>query len=765
MQPDFAKIDQNLKVLADKGAPEADVKAYLEAEGVTAQQVLDGTKSFARKAVDAIASAGGAVVDAVRGKHDPKFADVPGFSFQGLNDIPTMSQIARGKTVTYEDQSYGDIVKKALGERLQKTERDANGYEVLTYKGDDEQTYRVYTNKPGLDWQDVDRGVSGAAPFILGGGVAGRIATKLGGGVVARVGAQSTGAAATSLAADTVAQNMGSEQPHDLTRAGVAAATSGLFEALSGPVASLWQRIFGNPTLVKDGKLTAPARVEAQRMGIDPDVLDRQVAKEWAKDTSRAADPVEVGTKYRTDEFGIPTTKGTRTKDPAMLGPEEEMRRGLMGEEAQRIMRDHDKRVVTSIDDAVNNKIGGDIAPNAPGREPATLGGDIRTATRDVRGNLRQAENQVWDETGPMFPKEEGWPILRQNMAAKLQRENALPNPNLGRDPVSNDMLQFLDDYATGKLGEQVRPLIGKGESSIFIDDVRRRLLAQTRDAVPGSNDARIAKHIYDGFNEWIGELADKALIVGKPDVHAKLVSARAFTQEVKQLFEPGSAATPAAKRIAKVMDENASPEEVLTALFGAGGPTSKIQQGETQALANMKTILTEHGQKDAWDNVRLAYWTRIAQDNKGKVLSPGVLKNNIDAAFHNQRSVLNILYGQDEQAVMKRFATALEDVTYKPPNASGTSYELKRMQQASSGDGALKTLLQTQSKRELFSKHNVLMSRIYAMLAKKLPISPFGTKEALGSAAARRATSEEITLLPPSSYGLGGAVGAEASE
>jgi hypothetical protein len=79
-------------------------------------------------------------------------------------------------------------------------------------------------------------------------------------------------------------------------------------------------------------------------------------------------------------------------------------------------------------------------------------------------------------------------------------------------------------------------------------------------------------------------------------------------------------------------------------------------------------------------------------------------------------------------------------------------------------GDTIMKTFLQTQSKRELFSKHNVLMSRIYSALAKKLPINPLGAKDAAGAAVAGRAVSQDVTKMPaPAIGGIGAAVGAEA--
>ncbi len=325
-------------------------------------------------------------------------------------------------------------------------------------------------------------------------------------------------------------------------------------------------------------------------------------------------------------------------------------------------------------------------------------------------------------------------------------------------------MLQFLEDYSKGKLSESSLPLIGKHPDNIFIDDARRYLLNLYRSAERGTADATAAKAIYTGFNKWIDDLADNAALVGKPDMAAKLKVARGFTRDLHELYEPrgsGGQLTPGGKILKDIIDNETHPEGVISSLLGGGGPTAQAPKGSVEALQHLKRIL---GAGDDWDNVRLAYWVKIAQDNKGRVLSPQQLRNNIDAAFHNQRSVINALYTEEEQRMMRRLSTALEDVTYKPPNASGTSYEAERLRQKYSGDGMLKTFLQTQSKRELFSKHNVMMSRVYQMLAKKLPVSVFGSKEGAGAKLATQATSQELTpVRTPSFGGVGGFVGAEA--
>jgi hypothetical protein len=760
MSQDLARVVGNVQKMVQQNASQDELAGYIAGEGMTPDQIYAETE----KAGSGIGGITGMVVDAARGKRDPRFAGVPGFNAQGIKDLETVSAINRAKMITYDDAAYGDIVKNKLGQRLLNSEKDANGYEVLTYKDDDGKTQRTYLNAPGLDGQDIERGVVSSVPFMAAGGAAAVAAKGL--GMVARPVIQAATAGVASLAADTAAQEMGSKQGHDLTRAGLAAAGAGIFEGLSPAAAAIWRRFVTQPAYVKNGALTEQGKAMATSMGLDPADIDGRLAKAIGRDLSVAADPAEVAAKSRMGEFEIVSTKGQRTKESGQLGTEEEMRRGLMGEQARTIMKSIDEDQAASIESAVFDKVGNRIAPNAPGREVATLGQDIRTGANTAKANLDDAEAKFWEQAGPMFPREDGLALLAPRISKSLQDSNIWPKPNLGAFENSNAMLQMLDDYKNGKVALQELPLIGKGKSSIFLDDMRRYLLNLYSGAERGSADEKAARAIYNGFNGWIDDLADNALLVGKPEVAARLKAARGFTKEMKELFEPGGATSPAAKKIATVMDEASSPEEAVRALFGAGAPTSEIQRGQIQALAHMKRIMLDHGEAGSWDSIRMAFWSKLAVDRKGEVLSAKNLMNNIDAAFHNQQSVMNVLYSKEEQAMMKRLSTALEDATFTPPNTSGTSYEAERLRRKYDGDSVIKTFLQTQSKRELFSKHNVLMSRIYSVLAKKMPVSVLSSKEGAGAKLAERATSQEVTRAAPLSLGnLGAAAGAQYDE
>jgi hypothetical protein len=686
--------------------------------------------------------------DAVKGPQDPAEAETPGLTWMS-------PAVERAKVVTFDDDAYADIIQKDLGNRFISMERDANNYPIVSYIGHDGKPRREYINVPGLDMQDVDRGLSSAIPFMLGAGAANLGLRAVGTtGVLPRMAAHTLAAGGSSVAADQVAGSMGSEQGTDWTRAGMAAAGGGIFEGLSGPMTRLWEAIFRRHPVGADGKLAGEAADLARRSGLDPDDMSERLTRDFARDANRAADLGEVGAKFRTGEFDIPTTRGQRTKNSDFLGSEEEMRRGLMGRETQSVMRDFDTRQKQAIEGAVRETVPGRVAPQAGARDVPSLGTGTRDGLRTARDLILDEQDKVWARVGPMFPDKEGaFAPMPGHLKSRLDEAGVIPDPRT--TPQTHNMLEELESYARRETTQPGYALLPSEVNVLDVDGMRRRLLGRYRSAERGSADEKSAKAVYDSFNDWIDDAAERAMLSGSPDSAAALRAARGFTREMKELFEPRGAKgqmTPAARKIASVLDEADSGEGVIRALFGSGNPRSAPPEGSVQALQHMREMLVRTGQERTWDDIRMAYWLKLAQDNKGGILSPGRLQGNIDGAFANQKTLMDTLFSATDQAYMTRLARALDDVVYTPPNASGTSYELERMRRNAGGEPILKTILSTQAKRELFSKGNVLMSRIYSGLAKRIP-NVANMRDASAMPLARRATSQDVQRRRPGAY------------
>ena len=219
----------------------------------------------------------------ILGKQDPRFADVGAYSGDNLK------RLGAGM-VTHDDAAYGDIIKGTLGDRLIRTFKDANGYDLIEYRGegaDADKAYRAYINKPGLDRFDVSRGLAATAPLALGGGAGG--ALLQGAGLGTRAAAQGGIAALTSLGQDAIASTQGSQQGYDLGRAGIFAAGGAAGEAVGAAVKPFMDK-WTAAGFVKNGALTPEGEAAVKAAGLDPANVKGRIAEEFAKTYAKTGD-------------------------------------------------------------------------------------------------------------------------------------------------------------------------------------------------------------------------------------------------------------------------------------------------------------------------------------------------------------------------------------------------------------------------------------------------------------------------------------------
>lgn len=771
-----------VKSMVQQGATEAEVDEYVKAWNVTPEQiraagfmagevvptasdpeVADPTSpAWARRQIDKRV---GEVQQAVSGP--PGSRDLPAFESTVRDALP-IGPTGEGipgvaGAVTWDDEQYGNVIKNLLGDRLVGTERDKNGYEIITYRGDDGKEYVAYVNKPGLDLSDVNRELAAAVPRVLAGLALGSAARGMGLGWLGRVMTAGTGEAALETGTDMAARGVGADPKvwDSILRTATAGGGGMLFEGLSGPVTRAWQKIFGTGIYKVDpatGKLSEGAAEVARMAGLDPDDMDRRLAEQFARQMRTAADPVEVGTSLRTQEFGIPTTQGQRTKRPDLLTTEEEMRRNQFGETARKTMEDLDQRQSDAVQRAVDDSIGMSLAPNQAGREAATTGSGVLRGVQKSKRQWDLMEDDLWGELGPMYPDPAGRaetlsPILNERLGTTLLDEASTPN--------AHRMMTLLENYTEGRPTRPPYKLLTQ-ESELSADDIRRQLKGMMDDAAPGSYDKGAAAKIYGAYNDWIDELADRAAMTGDAEMASKLRVARAFSKELHGLFEPKAAGVPttAAKKIGKLINPETTPEEALDTLLGRGAPTGSPPEGVVPTLRQVQRVLGDAG-RGAWDDIRLAYWVKLTQGKQKNggwgVLSPIKLRGNINSALTNQKSVLDVLYSPEEQATMQRLAAALEDVTYTPPNPSGTSYALTQMNKR----GRVTQDMLGRASWRAWLQGDWIQSVMLRMLARNAP-EVMGMREYPSRVLGRRLTSQEIQRRPGSPLVM--PLGAEAT-
>lgn len=670
----------------------------------------------------------------VRGEQDPNYEGVRSVYEQFSRELE--APMGSAATLGAGDDALGDIVAKTLGDRVIRRERDAHGQEVFVTRGPDGGEQRGYLNVPGLDSQDVVRGVRGTLPYLAAGGAAGTALRAAGG--LTRVGGQVVAAGGTSVAGDLGAGGMGSGQGVDWPKAAINAGTAGAGEFAAPAIGAVWRRFVTEPRLFNrsTGQLTPAGEAAAKSAGYDPAQMTADIQREFAKTYAKSGNDAQTSVAALADhEFKIPSTIGQRTKDSQQLLDEKAMRFGLHGQAAKEIITSFDKRQLDAVKTAAIEAsddirgIAARIAPDRAGSELSIsmLGPHIRGGMQKVQDAARAAERQAWDQVPAMLPKPEAFDLLRNSLMTRL---GTLPVDET-ITPTATAMARSIDEFVAGKSSSQPVAKILDRPQVMTVDQMRRRLLAVSESASTNT-DRKATQALYAGFNDWIDTAAQQSLLTGDVEAAAALRAARDTSRMMREVFAPTDLKgrrTPGARIIDDVLQRSDSAEGIVTGLFG-GGPAANVPDGTVEALRLMRRALGRYAKAEAgtqtWNDIRAAYWVRLVRDKTGEMFTPGYMLRNIKLAQNNQASVMRELYGPGELAAIGRFRKALEQISYKDPNPSGSGVAIAALTKQFLG--------------------KVLTSIPYGQAALEFS----GIPSAVGRVAARKAVSGSISTPNP---------------
>ncbi len=719
------------------------------------------------------------VAQDIRGRQDPKFGNLPTVqeviaSGRMAGTIP-LSALSRAKLAAPSDAGMVDIYRKQLGDRFLGVEQDANGFHIITMQTKN-GPQKAYVNRPGLDTEDVDRGVSAALPFVVGGGAVGA-ATK-GMNLMLRMGAQGLAGAGISVGQDIAAQGSGSQQGIDPVKAAATAAGGVVGEGI-GAVIGRWLASRGSGGLVDDatGALTEKGRKAATDAGLDPDLVDNYVKDQLKQHGRVVEDQRELIRSAQADEFGLRPTKGQRTENPQQLNTENDIRSGTLGEAARKDLEIFEREqanrlayVARGVDDTGTQQgtsIAKEIAPKrSPAPNKAELGEGAQAGFDKARAAAKAEETAAWEKVGRFTAPEQA----RKKLAPHIHK--AIGGPfDADLQPTASAMVGQLKSFAAGKAPKTPHAK-WLGEKPVQdIVTMRKRLVQMVGSASSQSGDKRLAGKILEGFDEWLNEASAHKLLMGDPAQAAAIRNSKGATKNALGFLREaiaktksnraavGKAAAGKATPSTKILDKVAKAEtgeEALAALLGKSSPGVQVKDGVVQAVRTYRNALQKFGGKegaDAWNDIRLAFWLRMVTGKDGNTASKGQMLRNINEAFANNRSLMNTLYTKSEQASMKRLGNAIKAITARNPNPSGTGQAVRALFPRLASQAA-----QTQATRETFSNHNVLLARVWRALATY--VKQF--EKTGGRRVIKRTLSQDLTRRPSSSYGgrISGIVG-----
>ena len=688
----------------------------------------------------------------LQGKHDPLYADVPSVFSKNRNELqaPTGSAAMLGAS----DDQMSDVIKKHLGDRFISTFKDANGYDLVRYKGDNGQPTLGYVNKPGLDSEDMVRGVKGSLPYaaaaeVLGPALAGySLLSRM-------IGAGGTGFG-LSAGGDVAMKPLGSERGIEGEKAVAMAVLGPLGEAGGAVAGKLWTLLVSIPKYFdkSSGQLTPLGKQAAQSLGLDPDQMAGDAMKTFGKTYAMNPADAKAAVDAGNYDFNIPASRGQIAKDPEQLMQEKAMRSGLYGLEAKAQIEDLDRRQAASINKAVTETIPSRLAgqPWRGGSSPDVYGNNIGLNLADARANAKAGEKAAWGETSQITPKTatasapdtmtpitgverqtsamQGADLLKDTLREKLGDFAGVISPE--NTPATFKMWTYMNDFMAGR-----KPTSALHESlgltgARDLDSVRRALNLMKDDAQTATDQAS-AKAAYHGFNEWIDKAADANLLAGDPLSAAKLKAARDVSAEMNSIFKPrgqDGQLTPGGKILERIAKSADTPERIVDALIPS--PNGQIPAGTIEALSLIRKGMQKYGgatqgaDGQVWNSVKMAYLSKLTQGKNGELLSPQVMSQNLRKAISSQATLFNTIYSPADRAVIGRFLRQLDRVNWKDPNPSGTAT-------AVAGLG-----------KQLFSK----LFEAFGPLG-RAAFERSGLQQAWGTAIARQAVKEAPPTLP----------------
>ena len=607
----------------------------------------------------------------------------------GIGQVDT-AKIAAGLLFAIDIKDQAAIIKKYVpGAEIIKDDKG----KLLVKFGDN----IAYINKPGFSSMDFKQILFQVGMYVP----AAKLAT-LGNTLIKRMGIGGIASAGTSVTGDVIADQFSDETGVSLSR-GTAALVGGLVAELIAPaLAPVGRKIKEKLAARKPSTLETPPPDESA-------ILETMTPEQTA--TARVAETAEPGTAQAISdeiEFGIPYTTGQRQAQVTAAGEEgldfvdggpqlyeeEAMRAGARGDRAQAAMQGLAGQQDVAVRGAVEStaaRLGGAV----PEFE-AQVGADLVT---DIKGAAGAAERQV-------------------DVAYKAVPEEALVEPK-----AFDDMMTFVDDELQGvqaqrlakgqpELADVFLPGAQEGTQTAVamkylegiaakIDEVgvapnfgwleeARKQLGRYIGSTLDPTDKKQLTLIKKGYDKWLDDIVDQALVTGDDTVLDALQHARTLNTAYADQFKPQHAKDVVGRLISKMIDDpDYTGDEAINAILGASKTFKKINgQKIVQRLKKIFATNPETGKEElgrlatseGFQNLRQAYFLRLLKAARGsdigKPVSGTKFKTAVaDLIFGDGRMIAAELFDMKELTMIRRLTRAI--LRTQPPriNPSGSGW------------------------------------------------------------------------------------------
>ena len=428
--------------------------------------------------------------------------------------------------------------------------------------------------------------------------------------------------------------------------------------------------VLANRQFFQNGQLTEEGAKTLQALGYSLDDLDESFRQQFQRGIREGLQPQESAAVANLREFNIPAFRANVTGLADDFATMERARRGALGPNlTQEVGGAMDAQMMAAREagSGIASRLAGGVQGDAA--DAAQLAIDSARATRDT---MRNAASTAYDDLAASGAGVQGPQV--QNLGTRIARAVQNSDNPIRIDgtatPNAANAANYLDDVFRNANQGSV-PFMS-------LERARQQMVRYRSAAYRGANgaDQTAMDQVLSQFDAQVDDLMTRALTEGDAAVLGQAEKARALWANYKQQFAGDGAGS---KFVQKMIDEDASPDQVVNWLFGAG------ELGKGSFNATVARNVQEVVSPEAWDMIRSSAFKKLIARPEGMDQpGPQAMSQAIGKFFTNPatRDLSRTLFTKEEIATFMRYQMALKRMVAPPGavNTSGTSYENARM-------------------------------------------------------------------------------------
>jgi len=228
--------------------------------------------------------------------------------------------------------------------------------------------------------------------------------------------------------------------------------------------------------------------------------------------------------------------------------------------------------------------------------------------------------------------------------------------------PASSRAIQDLDQMSQPRIQNRASATAEPAPDEIAgvslrgVDQMRKKLVAYYQASRANPTDSRAMQAIIHAFDGQIERALTENLFSGDPRALQALQEARASYSRYRSTFGPQRQGDDVGAAMRRIVDRNATPEEIVNMVVGSG----KI--GSAGLPVRIADRLEQVLPPEGWSAVRQAMWQKASQvRNSAGVVDPARSANNI-TEFSNS-TLARRMFSPEELAAMRSHAQGVRNL------------------------------------------------------------------------------------------------------